>query len=200
MVSSRKHIHNDDDEHLLHLLRQGSKDAFTCIYERYHKMLYALSYRYLKSQVAAEDAVQHVFGKLWEYRADVFVTVNLRNYLYSMVKNYILNQIRHAQHAVAHNYRIAQAATTVEDNLFEVIERKELMAAFYRAVTLLPAQKKEICLLKMEDKLSNQEIAGRMQLSVHTVKTHYAQAIKLLRAAMSKMLQIVVALLILFSF
>ena len=71
--------------------------------------------------------------------------------------------------------------------MLETIERKELMAAFYQAITLLPAQKKEICLLKMEGKLSNQEIADKMQLSVSTVKTHYAQAIKLLRAAMSRM-------------
>ncbi|MDR3366903.1 MAG: RNA polymerase sigma-70 factor [Prevotellaceae bacterium] len=194
-MSDRKHIHgNDDDEYLLHLLRQGNRDAFTRIYERYHKMLYALSYRYLKSQATTEDAVQHVFVKLWEYRADVVVTVNLRNYLYSMAKNYILNYIRNAHTAVVHSYRMAQAAGTIEDNLLEAIERKELVAVFYQAVALLPAQKKEICLLKMEGKLSNQEIADKMKLSVNTIKTHYAQAIKLLRAFLYKMFQITILL------
>jgi RNA polymerase sigma-70 factor (ECF subfamily) len=187
MNVGRKHIHDKDDEYLLHLLRQGCRNAFTCIYERYHKMLYALSYKYLKSQAAAEDAVQHVFVKLWEHRADITVVVNLRNYLYTMTKNYVLNYIRNEHTAAAHSYRMAQVAGTVEDNLLEAIERKELMAAFYQAIKLLPAQKKEICLLKMEGKLSNQEIADKMQLSVNTVKTHYAQAVKLLRAALSKM-------------
>jgi RNA polymerase sigma-70 factor (ECF subfamily) len=198
-MSDRKHIPDKDDGHLLQLLRQGNKDAFTCIYERYHKMLYALSYRYLKSQAVAEDAVQHVFVKLWEHHADIIVVANLRNYLYSMTKNYILNYIRNEHSAVAHNYQIAQVAGTVEDNLFETIERKELMALFYQAIELLPAQKKEICLLKMEDRLSNQEIADKMRLSVNTVKTHYAQAIKLLRTAMGKMFQMAV-LFILFPF
>ena len=198
-MSGRKPIHDKDDEHLLRLLRQGNKDAFTCIYERYHKMLYALSYKYLKSQAVAEDAVQHVFVKLWEHHADIIVMINLRNYLYSMTKNYILNHIRNAHSAVAHNYRIAQVTGAVEDNLFETIERKELRAMFYRAVKLLPPQKKEICLLKMEGRLSNQEIADKMELSVNTVKTHYAQAIKLLRAAMSKMFQLT-GLFILFPF
>jgi RNA polymerase sigma-70 factor (ECF subfamily) len=163
-------------------------------------MLYALSYRYLKSQAVAEDAVQHVFVKLWEHRADIMVVANLRNYLYSMAKNYILNYIRNEHSAIAHNYRIAQSAGAVEDNLLETIERKELMAMFYQAIKLLPPQKKEICLLKMEDKLSNQEIADKMQLSVNTVKTHYAQAIKLLRVAMRRMWQLVVGLFTLFSF
>jgi RNA polymerase sigma-70 factor (ECF subfamily) len=199
-MSGRKHIYDGDDEHLLRLLRQGNKEAFTCIYEQYHKMLYALSYRYLKSQAAAEDAVQHVFVKLWEHREDIIVVANLRNYLYSMTKNYILNYIRNEHNAVAHNYRMAQGTGTVEDNLFETIERKELMAAFHQAIKLLPPQKKTICLLKMEDKLSNQEIADKMQVSVNTVKTHYAQAVKLLRIAMGKMFQWVAGLLILFPF
>ena len=186
MNAGWQHIRDKDDEHLLRLLRQGSKDAFTCIYERYHKMLYALSYKYLKSRVATEDAVQHVFVKLGAHRADLTIMANLRSYLYAMTKNYVLNYIRNEQSAVRHSYRMAQTAGAVEDNLLETIERKELMAAFYQAITLLPAQKKEICLLKMEGKLSNQEIADKMQLSVNTVKTHYAQAIKLLRAAMSR--------------
>jgi RNA polymerase sigma-70 factor (ECF subfamily) len=198
----QKYVHNDgtgDEENLLRLLRQGERDAFTHIYECYHKMLYALACRYLKNRTAAEDAVQHVFIKLWEYRATITVTINLRNYLYTMTKNYILNYIRNENSAVAHNYRIAQMADAFEDNLFETIERKELMAAFYQAIKLLPVQKREICLLKLEDKLSNQEIADIMQLSVNTVKTHYAQAIKLLRVSLNKMLQITAGWLILLS-
>ncbi|MDR0414587.1 MAG: RNA polymerase sigma-70 factor [Prevotellaceae bacterium] len=196
-----KHTHDKDaDEQLLCLLRQGSKEAFTSVYERYHKMLYALSYRYLKNQAAAEDAVQHVFVKLWEHRADIAVEVSLRNYLYSMTKNHILNYIRNEHSALTHNYRMAQKVGNVEDNLLETIEKKELMAAFYQAIEQLSARKKEICLLKMEDKLSNQEIADRMSLSVNTVKSHYAQAVKLLRMAMSKMFQWIAGLLIPFLF
>jgi RNA polymerase sigma-70 factor (ECF subfamily) len=160
-MSGRKYIHDENDEYLLHLLRQGNEGVFTHIYERYHKMLYALSYRYLKSPMAAEDAVQHVFVKLWEHRADIVVMVNLRNYLYSMAKNYILNYIRNEHSAMAHNYRMVQMTEVVEDNLFETIARKELMNMFYQAVKLLPARKKEICLLKMEGKFSNQEIAEK---------------------------------------
>jgi RNA polymerase sigma-70 factor (ECF subfamily) len=199
-MNVRTEAHTDEnDEYFLHLLRQGNKEAFARIYERYHKLLYALSYRYLKSPMAAEDAVQHVFVKLWEHRADIIVMVNLRNYLYSMAKNYILNYIRNEHNAMAHNYRIAQMTEVVEDNLFETIAQKELMNMFYQAVKLLPAQKKEICLLKMEGKFSNQEIAEKMQLSVNTIKTHYAQAMKLLRASMIRMLGIIIIALTLFS-
>ena len=56
---------------------------------------------------------------------------------------------------------------------------------------MLPAQKTDICLMKVQEELTNQEIAERMNLSVNTVKTHYSEALKLLRIHLSKMLIIV---------
>lgn len=58
----QKSIRSDED--LLTSLRQGSEDAFTVIYERYHKLLYVLAYKYLKSTYSSEDAVQQVFLKI----------------------------------------------------------------------------------------------------------------------------------------
>lgn len=58
----QKSIRSDED--LLTSLRQGSEDAFTVIYERYHKLLYVLAYKYLKSTYSSEDAVQQVFSEI----------------------------------------------------------------------------------------------------------------------------------------
>ena len=45
--------------------------------------------RYLKNVEAAEEAVQHVFVKLWESVRHIEIEINLKNYLYTMTKNYI---------------------------------------------------------------------------------------------------------------
>ena len=37
-------------------------------------------------------------------------------------------------------------------------------------------QKREICLMKVREELSNQEIADRLKLSINTIKTHYSDA------------------------
>ncbi len=107
-------------------------------------------------------------------------------------KNYVLNLIRNENSAIAKNYEMAQAASPYEDNLIENLEKKELMSSFYKAVDMLPAQKREICLMKVQEELTNQEIAERMNLSINTIKTHYSEALKLLRIHLSKMLIIVV--------
>lgn len=52
------------------------------------------------------------------------------------------------------------------------------------------SSKKKICQLKIGKGLSNQEIADMMQITVPTVKSHYTQAIKLLRSAIEPLIML----------
>lgn len=182
------------DEVLFAKVERGDVDAFVGIYNKYHKLLYVLAYRYMASHEKAEDAVQHVFTRFWEFRTELHVGVSLRNYLITMTKNHILNVIRNENNAIAKNYEIAQSTPEYEDVLVENMEKKELMSLFYKALDMLPLQKREVCLLKVRDELTNQEIAERMKLSINTIKTHYSEALKLLRVYLRRMLIFVVFL------
>ena len=97
-----------DDETLFAKVERGDVEAFTAVYNKYHKLLYALAYRYLMSSAMAEDAVQHVFTRFWEFRSELRVGISLRNYLITMTKNHILNVIRNENTALTKNYEIAQ--------------------------------------------------------------------------------------------
>ena len=178
--------HTDDE--LLILLQKGNERAFTAIYERYHKLLYVLAYKYLKDNDTAKDAVQQIFLKLWESRSLFSIHINLRNYLYTMLKNHLLNEIRNNYTALEKNYELAQETIEYENEILSKLEEKEMTEQLYRAIDSLPEQKKAVCLYKLKDSLSNQEIAEKMQISIPTVKTHYSQAIKLLREHFDKLL------------
>lgn len=182
---TRKNTINEEisDKELLALIQKGSKDAFTIVYERFHRQLYTLAYRYLKDRTMSEDAVQHVFVKLWEIHSNLEVSISLKNYLYTMIKNHILNQIRNKNTAITFNYEIYQTddLSLYEEGIIEAIENREFLDQFYTAINKLPDQKKTVCLLKLDGKFTNQEIADEMNLSVNTVKTHYAQALKILK-------------------
>lgn len=56
----------NEDNTLFLLIKQRDKEAFNVVYRKYHHYLYALALRYLKDEEMAQDAVQHVFVKLWE--------------------------------------------------------------------------------------------------------------------------------------
>lgn len=166
----------------------GDTHAFTEAYNQYHKLLYTLAYKYLMSEEMSKDAVQHVFSKLWENRNNISINTSLKNYLFTMTKNHILNIIRNQNSAIQKNYEIAQTAETTEDNLLRKIEESELKQSFYDAINKLPENKKEICLLKIRDELSNQEIADKMELSINTIKTHYSESVKILRRYLSHLM------------
>ena len=181
-------ISGQTDDELLILLQKGNERAFTAIYERYHKLLYVLAYKYLKDNDTAKDAVQQIFLKLWESRSLFSIHINLRNYLYTMLKNHLLNEIRNNYTSLEKNYELAQETIEYENEILSKLEEKEMTEQLYRAIDSLPEQKKAVCLYKLKDSLSNQEIAEKMQISIPTVKTHYSQAIKLLREHFDKLL------------
>lgn len=171
-----------EDEYLLSLLRQGSQDAFTQIYNKYYSMLYSLSCRYLQDRELAEDVVQQVYLRLWESRSSVCITVSLKNYLYTMAKNHVLNMIRDKNEWIVRQYEnIQQENDIVDDGLQEKLEEERKLSCFYRAVKQLPGAKREICLLKIYEGLNNQEIAHKLNIPVGTVKNYYAQSIQLLK-------------------
>lgn len=181
---------NLPDETLLSRLKEGDEKAFTAIYIRYNKMLYVLAYKYLKDSFRAEDIVQQVFLKLWEARSLFAGAINLRNYLYTSAKNLILNEIRDNFSDMEKNYAVIQNRPEFEDKLQSALEEKDLFQHFYKILAELPEQKRKVCLLKIRDNLSNQEVADKLHISVPTVKSHYSQAIKLLRDKMGRLLGI----------
>ena len=188
---------NFSDEQLFNLIEGGDKMAFTEAYNKYHRLLYSVSYRYLMDREKAEEAVQYVFVRLWEYRSDLNIGISLKNYLFTMTKNYVLNVIRDENTAIEKQYELAQRTSEFEDDFVEKLEKRERMDIFYKALDKLPEQKREICLLKVREELSNKEIAERMNLSVNTIKTHYSESLKLLRMYLKKMLMIILFLILL---
>lgn len=180
-----KNLHNftrNEDHTLFILLKKRDREAFSAIYEKYHRYLYSLALKYLKNTQMAEDAVQHVFVKLWESTSDIHIEINLKNYLYTMTKNYILNQIRDHKDEISLNYINAQIDIPGQEDLIKAIEDNQMRNILYKGVESLPPQKKEICLRKLETNDSNQQIAEKMGISVNTVKSHYQESIKMLRS------------------
>ncbi len=182
-MSNKSHSDNSvEDKILFTLCKQQDKEAFTAIYHRYHRYLYALSMRFLKDSDMAEEAVQQVFVKLWEIIQEVDVEINLKNYLYSMTKNHILNQFRKHRETISINFAEAQVdITDTEADIYKAMEDAELNKWLVKGINSLPNQKKEICNLKINENLSNQEIADQTGLSINTVKSHYQEAVKMLR-------------------
>ncbi len=176
---------NIPDELLLTKIRQSDKEAFVAVYERYHKVLYVVSYRYLKEKNGAKDVVQDVFTTLWERRESIQVNTRLKSYLYSMVKNRILNLIKREKRLVLSDLGNEKEALADTDNLRPAIEDNHWEESLYEAIDQLPKQKRLVCLLKVKEGLSNKEVAKKLNITEHTVKKHYTQSLARLRVLLN---------------
>ena len=174
-------IYLDFDAQLCMELQEGKEEAFEKAFNQYNRLLYVVAYRFLKSREEAEDAVQYTFMKLWEERKRLDFRNGVRSLLYVIMKNYILNELRHRNLIYEKNYQIAQEAEETDDGFFGAYEERNLQEQLILAINKLPSQKSIICMMKLKKGLSNQEIADRMHITVATVKSHYTQAIKMLR-------------------
>lgn len=162
-------------------LNKGDKVAFSKVFKNYHRLLYALAFRYLKSEDAAMDAVQNAFMVLWEKHESLNFDTNLRSLLFTILKNYVLNEIRHNKIVYEKQYEISQLESNKEIDISDAIENKEMKALLYTSIQKLPFQERKVCLLKIVNGMTNQEIAERLNITIPTVKSHYTQAIKKLR-------------------
>lgn len=183
--------HDHIDYELLVQLRDGNEKAFSIVFETYHRYLYVLACRYLMSESYAEDAVQYTFMRLWEKRESFDYRKGIKNLLFTILKNYILNEIRHNNLAIQKNYELAQFSEEMENDVLQDLEDADFKSHLYRLIDQLTPQKREVCLLKIQQGMSNQEIADALNISVPTVKSHYTQVIKQLRAQIDKIVLIV---------
>ena len=141
-------IQENEDRELFRRIKQGSEEAFRVVYGKYHRILYAVALKMLKDRSAAENAVQHVFVKLWIGRQEMTVMLSLRNYLYTMTRNYILNYLRSRNTELVHSYRLAQLIPEASDPLDAQIEREDLLQMLDTVIAGLPTQKRQVMYLR----------------------------------------------------
>lgn len=164
-------LNNLTDNELLSLLSKGDEIAFDVLFKRHHRAMYLYANKLLKDSDVAADIVQSVFVRLWENKGFI-LNINIKSYLYSMVRNMVINYIRDNRNHLIHNYRIImendQSQEIDEMNLMEELARHEELQ---KAIQSLPIQQRKILLSRFDGK-SNKQIAEEENLSINTVKVH----------------------------
>lgn len=83
-----------DERSLVLRLIEGEEDAFCELYAAYKNRLIYFAMRFLKSREYAEDIFQDAFTIVWQGRRFINPDASFSAYLYTIVRNRILNQLR----------------------------------------------------------------------------------------------------------
>lgn len=170
------------DVELIKLLRLNDDAAFTEIYNRYWKLLLFKSYKVLRDEDAAQDAVQNVFISLWKRRHVVEVNF-LKDYLQKATRYSVLNAIRDNKRDA--NFYDRLKKVTSELIVDDPMVYKEQQASVQELLSALPANCTKTFLLSREEGLTYKQIAQRLEISEKTVEKRMSKSLKHLRTGLN---------------
>ncbi|MEX0660583.1 MAG: RNA polymerase sigma-70 factor [Balneolaceae bacterium] len=175
-------MHDLNDTLLAQKIREGSEEAFKIIYDRYHVQMYFIAKKYVKDSALAEDAIQEIFVKLWQKRGKLDETKSLKGFMFTMLRNHVLNMIRDRKKQIV-------AVSSVEEKLLphkNLTEDDVLYNEYHdivkKGINELSGRKREVFELRTLSGYSNSEVANFLNINIRTVKTHYYHSSKFIRA------------------
>ena len=152
------------------------------IYNEHYRPLCFYAAKYVKDIEEARDIAQDVFVELWQRGKDFPDATALKAYLYTAVYNACMNHIKLADIHNRHHDHIRQTTSEADERnyLTDRIEA-ETMWELMSAIDSLPEECRKVFKLSYMEGLDIQEVADRLRLSAHTVKSQRARAKLLLR-------------------
>jgi RNA polymerase sigma-70 factor (family 1) len=178
-----------NDKELIDLLQVDDEHAFTEIYNRYWKKLFAIAVNKLRDLNEAEEIVQDIFVSLWKRRNMLEITDTLSAYLAVSVK-YRVIKILHKQNTrqkyIDHSEKALNSL--YDDSTQQWIEFGELKNQLALFVADLPDKCRLVYQLSRESGFSHKRIALELGISEKTVEAHLSKAIKKLRTRLSQIL------------
>ena len=170
---------------ILRLIVEG-EDAFCELYATYKNRLIYFAMRFLKSREYAEDVFQDTFTVVWQSRRFINPDASFSSYLYTIMRNRILNQLRNAANEEKLKESIlSQALDYTEDTKREVM-LNDLKSLISHALQQLTPRQREIFEMSREAQLSHKEIADKLGISINTVQEHISTSLKLIRTYLIK--------------
>ncbi len=169
------------DHELTGLLKADDRAAFAEIYDRYKRLLFLNAYNRLRNRQEAEDVVQEIFASLWNRRLTLTFSGHLAGYLYTSVRNRILDHYSQQQKESIYIQSLQKFIDEGESITDHLVRENEMNALIDREIAQLPKKMREVFELSRKAELSHKEIAEKLNISEQTVRKHVQHALRTLR-------------------
>ena len=171
-------LRTQSDERLVSLARGGSERAFEAIVERYRGPLLRAARRYLP-EARAEDALQQAYIAAWSALQRGDDVRDLRAWLYRIVHNTALNQLR----VSGYDYAELEDSLTGTDAPQEEMERRAVVRQTLTGLAGLPDRQRDALLRIAIEGRSQEEVARELGVTEGAVRQLVHRARMTLRAA-----------------
>jgi len=175
-----------NDKDLVVRLIHNDQEAFCELYARYKDRLLYFSMKFVKSREFAEDIYQDAFTLIWQSRQFLDPEKTFSSYLYTIVKNRILNILREIENYQKLKSYILANAIDYSDVTNPHVQTNELEIILDKALKKLTPRQRQIFEMSRNEQMTHKEIAEILGISVFTVQEHISIALKSIRQCLKE--------------
>jgi RNA polymerase sigma-70 factor (ECF subfamily) len=175
-----------DDRQLIQQAKDGDRDAFRILMQRYMKQAYNVAHRFVGDHDSAEDITQEAFVKvhaaLQSYRGDS----EFSTWLHRIVVNLALTKKRSERSKMDRHVRYDDAREVAShDHHHDALVVSEQQAHVERALHELPTLQRAVVILRHLNGLSTKQVSDILHCSEGTVKTHLFRGLKKMKSKLA---------------
>ncbi len=156
-----------------------NEKAFESFFKENYAMYCRFAQGFTNEADDAEEMVQNTFVKLWEGRDSLVIGASPKAYLFTMIRNACLNQLKHIsvrEEYKRHNEEEINSSTEEQEE-----EDSNLHDKIQSAIQKMPSQRRKIFEMSRFEGLKYREIAAHLDISIKTVENHMGSAMKDMR-------------------
>ena len=156
---------------------ENAEKVFNELFNSLYPRLSSYSFKYVKDKYAAEEIVQDCMLNLWEKRHNINKIIDVKSYMYTVVRNASFSYLKKKNIIIP----LEEKHYNSRDSLYPDIIEEEVHAVLIKALDTLPKKCRQVFELSCLAGLKYKEIAEEMDVSLSTVKSHRAHAVKILK-------------------
>ena len=171
-------VSEDPDHEILKRAKDGNRDAFGMLFEKYSKRIFRVARRMCRSDDEAWDVTQEAFIKAMKAMDRFNTDYRFFTWMYRIVTNTALNHIRsrRRRNEIEFDEEYGMDGELVVDvDMMEKVIAGELKDSIAKAVENLTPRLKAVFILCVDQNLSYAEIAEVLEIPMGTVMSRLNQ-------------------------
>jgi RNA polymerase sigma-70 factor (ECF subfamily) len=190
-----KHINNLEDQSIIKAILDGDINEFAKIQKKYKRLVVSVIRRVVRNDDEVPDLVQETFIKTYNALPNYDFSYNFYSWLMKIASNYAIDYLRKRKlntisiHGDANENDENDYIIQIPDrNLLpdEYLTQKEQLNQIESLLDKLPANFKNIIVLRLQKDMDYSEIAEHLSIPLGTVKATLFRAKKMLGSLLEK--------------
>ncbi|HBZ24751.1 MAG TPA: hypothetical protein DEO54_00745 [Rikenellaceae bacterium] len=177
------------EKELLQEVAGGDAESFKYLFDKYKNKIYSMSMYITHSEYVSEEITQEVFYKVWQHKAELGKIEFFNSYLRTIVTNVAYNYLKRLANEKFILKSLSRESAESSNSTEHTVLFNDYQAILEQAIQKLPPQQKRVYILSRQEGLKQEEIAKKMNISIHTVKEHMKSAITSVRKFVDNKIQ-----------